>query len=489
MNKLNKLYKSILEALGCSIKSDYSIVMANNGNEYQIKVDRKQVYLPVSDALNVVDLNRAFFHPACESIASKETEMDKVLRKLITSSLYFSFRPIADVLFKAATKKSTKTLSSNLVELLAPLRNADKEVMEEVVDLVKRISMATEYDGVDTRIIALTISRGGKTDNDEHIYYRCVPSFPFYAELVRVINQNSELAMEPKTKIIFGDHKYSYQAAQCVALIFEIAIPSVLNPARAEAVSITQTGARMCAMLRTFGYIANEINTIIGKFRKEFDAIGVYGLEVGWVEDLDNLPDIAALVPPMEYNNYNTASKPSSPEQDQVYNPFSIQRVESQRSVSSQVTETPAEPKKDTVDVNRPPARNGETYIGMNALANGLIEYRFQVNNIIRVVCVNSDGKVITENFTNANNQNIGPFANNGYPLYNNAGNGWQQGNGYVIQPNGVVIPSLLPTNVGFDPYSQTGWGNGQNNTQTGWGAAVNNNNHILPAGPVTNNW
>lgn len=487
MNKLNKLYKAILESLGCSIKSDYSVVMVHNGNEYEVKVDSKQVYLPVNDALNVVDLKRAFFHPACESIASKETEMDKVLRKLITSSLYFSFRPIADVLFKVAAKKSSKTLSSNLVELLAPLRSADKEVMEEVVDLVKRISMSTEYEGVDTRIVALTIQRGGKTDNDEHIYYRCKPSFPFYDELVRVINQNSQLALEPKTKIIFGDQKYSYQAAQCVALIFEIAIPSVLNPSRAEAVSITQTAARMCAMLRSFGYIANEINTIIGKFRKEFDTIGVYGVELGWVEELDNLPEISTLVPPMEYNSYNTASKKPDETQDHLYNPFSVSSVSPQQSVSQQITET----KKVDVSANDDPAkkygRPGETYIGMTVLNNGLIEYRFQIGNVIRVACVNSEGKVINESFTNGNNQVINPFGGNGFNGFNNGPHGWQQGTGYIIQPNGVVVPNLLPTNTVFDPYSQTGWG--QPDQNTGWGGSVNNNNHILPSGPINNNW
>lgn len=485
MNELNKVYKAIFEALGGKIREDYSLAVVNNGKEYDIKVDKHLVYLPVSEALNVVSSERAFFHPACESIVSKETEMDKVLRKLISNSIYFNFRPIADVLFKVAAKKSNKMLSNSFVEQLAPLRDASKEVILEVVDLVKRISMMTEYEGVDTRIVALTMIRGGKTDNGEQIYYRCVPTFPFYTELKRVLNQNSKQAETPDGQIIFCDQKYSYQAALCVALTFELAIPCVMDTTRAEAYSTIQTAARMCAMLRSYAHIANEINTLVGKFRKEFDGIGVYGIDLSWVERLDELPDLVGLIPSMKYNNYDTASKAQEPEQNLRYDDdlFGVQ------GINSSHFQAPKEPEDESVDgvPPRPPAKPGEIYRGMTTLSNGLFEFRYQSGNFIRVVCVNEKGKQMTENYINANLQPVNQYVQTDP-------NGWQYGNGYAVQPNGVIIPRLLPNHTysgQYDPTYDNGEGYIRRPPQhTGWGDEGSaGGSYFVPSGSLEGSW
>lgn len=522
MNKLNKIYKAILESLGCTIKDDHSIVMCNKGEEYPVKVDGKQVYLPVTAALNEVTIGRAFFHPACESITSKETEMDKVLRKLITSTLYFSFRPIADVLMRVAQKKTTKTLPSVLVEQLDPIAKVTKETMGEVIDLIKRIAFTTEFEGVDTRIIALTVTRGGKTENDERVYYRCTPSFPYYKELTRVLNQNSRLADDPKALVIFGEHKYSYQALFLVQRIFDIAIPCVNDPSRAEAVSTTQTAARMCAMLRCFGYIVNEINTIVGKFRKEFDAVGMYGIDVSWIEDLDNLPELVGLVPPMEYNNYNTVARKQETGLENMYDPFGISGINSvdntinrQMTAATQVPgqQPAAQPQPTQADIEGAPApkpKPGESYIGMTVLQNGLFEYRYQSGNIIRVTCVNENGKEFQENFFNVNQppqqqpvyqQPLYPQQPYQQPIYPNqvedqwTAQGWVRGNGYIQQPNGVVVPIISPNHPTYQQPQQPAY----YQMNTGWNMDPNYNQFadqsqqqpqtIMPSGAVNNNW
>lgn len=466
MNKLNKLYKYILEALGCKIKNDFSIVMVNSGKEYEVKVDNKKTYLATNEAMNTVDLERAFFHPACESITSKETEMDKVLRKLITSCVYFNFKPIAGVLLKVANKPG-KGLSSKLIERLSGLKGLSAEINAEIIDLVGRISMLTEYEGVDTRIISYTLMRGGKTDNDEHIYYRCIPSFPFYSEITRTINQNSGL--DDNATIIFNDNRYKLKTLKVVQSVFEIVIPYVEDPARGEATALNPVAARMSAMLRCFANIASEINGTMSKFRKEFDAIGMYGIETSWVEQLDDLPELAGLVPPLDYNNYNTAGKTQDPSQDQNYNLFNVMvdRQQPQQSIPYNTFNT-----QQTQQVKgapqTPPRIEGETYIGMTTLQNGLFEFRFQNGPTIRVVCTDDRGNKITETIVGANGQQqnngwANPWQqNNGWGAMNQNGNWFQQPMGpqpasQVVQlPNGTFVPvfTMAPQNQGTD-YTQ----------------------------------
>lgn len=449
MNKLNKLYKAVLEALGCKIKTDASIFMVNANKEYPVKVDDKQAYLPTNDAMNVVDTNRAFFHPACESITSKETEMDKVLRKLITSCVYFSFKPIAAVLTKVANKNTNKGLTGRMVERFKPLKGNSNEVDKEIVDLVSRISMQTEYEGTDTRIINYTLMRGGKTESDEHIYYRCVPSFPFYNELTRVINQNSGVADEGT--VIFNDQRYRAKTLRAVQAIFEIAMPYVEDPSRAEAVALNPVAARLTAMLRCFGHIASELNGTISKFRKEFDEIGMYGIETSWIESLDDLPELAYLIPPLDYNNYNTAGKQQDPSQDQQYNLFNV--VSEQRNQQNNYPQNNHYSNNNNQPhvkgaPNPPPRLEGEQYRGMTLLPNGLYEYTFQNGSTLRIVCTDGSGQKITEQYTGTNGQpyNQTGWGNNPYGMSPGMmpGMGGMGAMGAIPMftlPNGTIVP------------------------------------------------
>ena len=464
MNKLNKLYKLILECLLCKIKDDYQVVMVHGVKEYEIKIDEKKMYLPTTDAMNSFDTDRVYFHPACESITSKETEVDKVLRKLITSSIYFSFKPVAAVLTKVANKPNNKTISGKMLEQLAPMKGISKDVEREVIDLIARISMQTEYEGVDTRIINYTLMRGGKTENDEHIYYRCIPSFPFYNEVTRVINQNS--GAKDNGTVIFNDSNYKLQTLKIVQSLFEIAIPTVTNVSRGEAQALNPIAARMTAMLRCFGLIAGDINMLVSKFRKEFDGIGMYGIETGWVEQLDDLSEIALLVPPLDYNNYNTAGKTQDGTQDQNFNLFNVL---SERGITQQGYQQQPVPQQQQQQQGAPavpPARDNEVYIGMSSLSNGLYEFRFQNGPTVRVVCVRSDGHVMTETYVPAGNQQqqFGYNQNGwGQPQWNQPGfqqpvfnNGTVPFSGGVILPNGVIVPNLSQINPwGNDPYQQ----------------------------------
>ena len=96
MNKLNKLYEAMLKSWGVSFTEDYALMLNMGGVEVPVKVDDKQTYLPTSENLNGMTIGKVFFHPACESIMSKETEIFKVIRKLTAAKIYSTFQPIFD---------------------------------------------------------------------------------------------------------------------------------------------------------------------------------------------------------------------------------------------------------------------------------------------------------------------------------------------------------------------------------------------------------
>ena len=75
MNQLNSIYQSMLKSWGVSFTPDHELILNMAGQEVPVKVEDKQVYLPTNDNLNGVTIGKVFFHPACESVMSKETEI------------------------------------------------------------------------------------------------------------------------------------------------------------------------------------------------------------------------------------------------------------------------------------------------------------------------------------------------------------------------------------------------------------------------------
>lgn len=479
MNKLNKLYEAMLKSWGCVITEDGAIMLNFAGTEVPVKVDDKQTYLPTSENLNGVTIGKVFFHPACESIMSKETEIFKVIRKLTSAKIYAVFQPICEVLFSVANKKSGKTLNGKMLDQLEPFKIASKSVKQEVIDIIKTISITIEDTGVDTRLINFSLIKGGKTENDEAIYYTATPSFPFYTELYRTVSQNEHL--KPSDRLSFNNLNVSMQAMRTVISLFEIALPACIDPSRKKYSATSQDAARLVAYLHSYGLVVSDLNSLIGKFRKEFDSIGIYGIELDWLADLDEIGEIKKLVPSLDYNNYNMTSSSEAPAANggariSSYNPLAgVINTNSSMMPGQGSSNVPANAPK------IPDSQPGETYIGCEySPNNGIYEYKFQQSSgYVRVRRLAEDGRFISEDFIN--------------PLQNNMAN-----NG-MINPNminpamiagminsglmGSGIPLLGMNNNGGagmvkDPYNgnwvpANGGGmnnNGYNNNNNGWG-------------------
>ncbi|AEV89508.1 hypothetical protein OBP_071 [Pseudomonas phage OBP] len=416
MNKLNKLYEAMLKSWGCTLSADAAISLNFSGTVVPVTVEEKQVYLATSENLNGVTIGKVFFHPACESIMSKETEIFKVIRKLSTAKIYAVFQPICEVLFAVAGKKSGKTLTGKMMEMLEPFKTVTKAVKQEVLDIIKTISVTIEDQNVDTRLISFNLMKGGKTENDEPIYYTATPSFPFYTELYRTAAQNEHL--KAADRLSFNGLSVSMQAMRVVIALFEIAIPAVIDPARHKYAATTQDAARLTAYLHSYGLVVSDMNSLIGKFRKEFDAIGIYGIDIDWLSELDEISEIKKLIPALDYNNYNMGSAPEAPAANSgarisSYNPVAgMFNSSSQSNINQGSANTIASAPK------IPDAMPGENYIGCDySQANGIYEYKFQCNNgLVRVRRLAEDGRFISEDFQNPMMTNMNGMNNNGVP-------------------------------------------------------------------------
>jgi len=423
MNKLNKLYAAMLESWGCTFTDDYAITLNTNGLSVPVKVDGKQTYLPTSDNLNGVTIGKVFFHPACESIMSKETEMFKVIRKLTTAKLHTTFQSVFEVLCAVAGKKSGKTLSGKMLESLEPFKNLSKDVKLEVIDIIKAISIVVDdQSGFDTRLINFSLIKGGKTDNDETAYYTATPSFPFYTELYRVVSQNEHL--KPSDRVTFNNKSVTMQALNTVIALFELALPACVDPSRKKYSATSSDAARLVAYLHSYGLVASDLNGLIGKFRKEFDSIGVYGIDLDWISDLDEIGEIKGLIPALDYNNYNLTAVPETAVNNRIssYNPLhGMFNDTNQNNNQHQVQHNVAPHTGNAPKV--PDALPGETYIGSEySPHNGIYEYKFQQQTgMIRVKRLAEDGRFISEDFQ--------------YPQ-----NGQQNG----MMPNGMMNPAMM---------------------------------------------
>lgn len=472
MNKLNKLYEAMLKSWGCSFTEDSAVMLNFGGTEVPVKVDDKQVYLPTSENLNGVTIGKVFFHPACESIMSKETEIFKVIRKLTSAKIYAVFQPICEVLFSVANKKSGKTLTGKMLETLEPFKGVSKATKQEVIDIIKTISITIEDQGLDTRLINFSLIKGGKTENDEAIYYTATPSFPFYTELYRTVAQNEH--MKPADRLNFNNLNVSMQAMRVVIALFEVALPACVDPSRKKYSATSSDAARLVAYMHSYGLVASDLNSLIGKFRKEFDSIGIYGIDLDYLSELDEIGEIKKLIPTLDYNNYNITSGADEPAANNgarisSFNPLA--GVVNTSSAPGQVA-NPGSSNMPSQAPKIPDALPGETYIGVEySQNNGIYEYKFQQQNgLIRSRCLAEDGRFISENFTTAMPQAMpgvppmvgmpgmmggmmpgmmpgmipGMQMGSGIPL---VGMGGQQQGGYVLDP---YTRTYVPANNGM---------------------------------------
>lgn len=313
MNELNKLYAAMLKSWNCAVKEDGRIMFVINGEEFPIRIDEMDMYLPLSNILDGNVMNKVFFHPACENITSKETEVFKIIRKMTCMKLLSVFRAYPIVLFGiASAARPKKAWRQDIIDMMEPLKEAKRSVRDELNQLFARMHIELEEDGLDNRFIHFTVTKGGGRSQatGERVYYKTKPSFPFYNEIVKRLARSEGISDNQTVEL--NNHSVSIAALKLARHLFQSILPAVNNPGDYEFESTTPVAARLISYLGCYGEIADQLNKVQNTFRGEFDKAGVYMIDMGWSEYLEELPETYRQVPIMDYNSHNTMDETSN---------------------------------------------------------------------------------------------------------------------------------------------------------------------------------
>lgn len=302
MNELNQIYQSILLALGNKIDTQSKVSCLMNGTEYPLRIDGKDMYLPTTEALASGSDQKVYFHPACENIISKETEVFKLLRRIAGIRLMMVFRSMVPTLFEIAGKKEKKNWTQVVYDVTTPLAGVKKSVREEVFEFLGRMSIEVE-DGVDNRFVHFKVTKGGKGEHGERVYYKASPQYPIYDLLVREFARSEGQAKNATVTV--NKHSISREAVEVLIHLFRVMLPSVVNPTSAEFDANIPVAARFTAFMYCFGNLAEQINKSQNMFRADFDKKSIYIIDTSWTESLENLPEFYRQVPELDYNSHN----------------------------------------------------------------------------------------------------------------------------------------------------------------------------------------
>lgn len=311
MNELNKIYAAILRAWSTSVKDNGALVLNIDNVDFPVKYGEKQVYLPLDELLEKNTIGKVFFHPACEVITSGETEIFKIVRNISSITLMTSFTKYLTVLTNISKKRSKKSLRNDLLEMLEPFRSASEKDIEELSKLFRKMTVKTEDNShLDNRFIFFKTVKGGRTADNERIYYKCTPTFPFYNEMNKRLNRSEDVS--DSTEIDVCGVRIAKSALKLGVHLFRTVFPGIVNGEAYEYDTLRAESARFVSYCGSFVLVADDMNKIQNCFRDDFDKSGVYCIDTSWVDSLDNIPDCARMIPSLDYNNHNIKQETSN---------------------------------------------------------------------------------------------------------------------------------------------------------------------------------
>lgn len=369
MNELNKLYKAMLLSWGCVVKDSGRIYYVAGGEEHPITIDEMGLYLPLNDVLDGNTIDKAFFHPACENITSKETEVFKLIRKMTVMNLLTIFRNYPVVLFGLCGKEK-KGWKQHTLDMLEPIKATKRATRDELNKLFERMSVELGPDGLDNRFLHFKVTKGGGRNKNtgERVYYKTKPSFPFYTEIIKRLAR-TEGGTDNQT-VELNNFTVSRGALKLAAHIFQQVIPAVNDPDEVEFESTNPVAARLVSYLGSYSDVVNQLNRVQNTFRADFDKAGIYAINDDWVEHMEDLPEIYRQVPVMDYNSHNTADESVSGQATGIgmsdmmsVNSNQFNNTDAQQPTNQQQSNQQPQQNPNGFDLTVPPLQSGDRFI------------------------------------------------------------------------------------------------------------------------------
>lgn len=306
MNELNKLYSAMWKSWNGVVEDNGKMMVKVGEEKLPITIDGQELYLGLSELIDSKSGNKVFFHPACENITSKETEVFKVIRKVTAMKLLFTFMRYPAIIIPIAGRKPKKAWRQDIVDILQPLKNVKKPVIAEISKLFQLMTIENDDEANDCRFIHIKTTKAGvrSPKTGAKVYYTAKPSFPFYNELAKKLTRSTGVSENQEVEVL--GTTISMAALGTIVHLFECCIPGVNNPDDYTFESYDPVASRLTAYLGCYSLVAEDLNRIQNIFREDFDTIGPGRIYLDWIEQLDQLPDIWRQIPTMDYNSHNT---------------------------------------------------------------------------------------------------------------------------------------------------------------------------------------
>lgn len=341
MNELNRLYDAIHKSWNGKVDKDFKMSVMLSGTEYPLRIDERDMYMPSAEALNKDSDKKVYFHPLCENILSKETEVFKLIRRLVSIRLLSVFRDMLVPLFDVASKEPKRSWNQKVRDVVHPLKKVKASVRNEVFNLMSKMSVEIE-DNVDNRFIHIKTTKGGKTSKGhaERVYFKAKPSYPFYEALQRAATR---FEGEPNNKQIeVNNIPLSMEALGIAIHLFDVILFDDQTMLTAEYEATLPVAARFTAFMTCYADIAEQINHAQNMFRADFDKQNVSAIDVSWQEMLDEAPDFYRQVPELDYNSHNVYNEQSEASNNAVSGFGSLLSIGSNPTVANVQTQTMA---------------------------------------------------------------------------------------------------------------------------------------------------
>lgn len=296
-----EFYKHVIKAAGLDV-SDDNIVMANiDGVDSPVEIGGKLLRLPTDDFLKNPDWNAyVAFHPLCENSARGESEVLKVLRRFMVSTLN------ADLMFMmeslvgiAADKDNHRRLSATASECLDAIPGADAksvkmlEKIEKEIDLDSKESVGEVMDRIATtqrrRMVNMFLTRGGLW-RDEKYARVCSVEFPFVSENDR------------EGRSIFGV-KLRVNDFEGFRNLFKFIIGEKDDLTTAfHGATNTLTAPYLTALLMSWFKLSKRLNQLKKIYGKHVPDLKDLMADLSWEKELENFAEMSRMIPPLEGN-------------------------------------------------------------------------------------------------------------------------------------------------------------------------------------------
>lgn len=296
MNKLEKIYNSILNFADCTVNQAGYIQTKVGKETVNIIIDGKDLVFPTTEQLRNPQPNTVVFHPLMENELGGESPIVARLRELI----FLKFNKVTAALIHDLISIVNST------ELHKHLTGASKDILYQQIPINQGSSKAfsaickSEAANFGKLFVGGWLRKGG-TINSRTYSRAGIVNFYLYNKL----KDDSYIAELPK-----GVRK---DDPNCFRKLLKFIYPNIETPSSYCEGSDSRVAPFFDALMKTAKTIANDLQTVLDNYREHLTDAAEYSFDSEWVEDMANLESLRgqiALIPSMPVATTEPAAAP-----------------------------------------------------------------------------------------------------------------------------------------------------------------------------------